>query len=130
MPKQIVKFLMVGGAGFAAELVILSLLIYQFDVDKVYARLPSWWVAITITFVLNAKFTFLVRVMDAKMFRYVFIQLLGASINLGTYTLLVLYGPLVDLPLLALACGAGIATVSNFLLCRRFVYLDEARLDP
>jgi putative flippase GtrA len=45
---------------------------------------------------------------------------LGALLNIGTYTFLVL-GPL-GRPLIAMAIGSAVATVSNFLLVRRFVY--------
>jgi putative flippase GtrA len=52
--------------------------------------------------------------------RYVVIQLFGAALNIGTYAFLVL-GPL-SRPLIAMAIGSAVATLSNFLLVRQFVY--------
>ena len=48
------------------------------------------------------------------------IQVLGAALNIGTFTVLV-PGPL-NRPLIALALGSAVATVSNFVLVRRYVY--------
>ncbi len=92
------------------------------------SRVVSFLAAITTTFLLNARFTFSASIKKAKVSRYVVIQLLGAGLNIGTYTVLVL-GPL-HRPLIAMAIGSGVATISNFLLVRQFVYhwrrTDEA----
>ena len=81
--------------------------------------------AISVAFVLNARFTFLVRVADARFIRYVCIQALSAGLNFGVYSTLVLHGPLAGRPLLSLVCGAAVATVNNFFLSRRYVYVRK-----
>lgn len=122
---QLVRFLMVGGVSFVVDAGILGLLVYQADVGYIAARLMSVLLAITVAFVLNARFTFLVRVADARFIRYVLIQTLSASLNFGVYSTLVLHGPLAGRPLLSLICGAAVATVNNFFLSRRFVYVRQ-----
>ena len=46
---------------------------------------------------------------------------MGGLINLGCYTVLI-FGPLSTWPIAALVMGSAVATVSNFLLVRKFVY--------
>ena len=123
---QLLRFLMVGGVSFAVDAGVLGLLVYQGEVGYIAARLISVALAISVAFVLNARFTFLVRVADARFIRYVFIQALGAALNFGLYSTLVLHGPLAGRPLLSLICGAAVATVNNFFLSRRYVYLHKA----
>ena len=120
---QLVRFLMVGGVSFAVDAGVLGLLVYQAEVGYIASRLISVLLAISVAFVLNARFTFLVRVADARFMRYVFIQAVSAGLNFGVYSTLVLHGPLAGRPLLSLICGAAVATVNNFFLSRRFVYV-------
>jgi putative flippase GtrA len=121
------RYLQVGFAGFIADAAVLSLLIYAMnygatDTGLVVSRVASFLAAISVTFLLNAGYTFGASVRDSSFTRYMLIQSLGAAINLGTYTVLVLYGPMNDAPLLALVVGSAAATTSNFVLVRRFVY--------
>ena len=123
--SQLVRFLMVGGVSFLVDAGVLWLLVYRFDVGYIPGRLVSVLLAISVAFVLNAKFTFLVRVADARFSRYVAIQALGATMNFSVYTVLVLAGPLAGRPLFSLMCGAAVATVNNFLFSRKFVYIPR-----
>ena len=84
------------------------------------SRLVAVAGAIITTFLLNARYTFGASIRRARLTRYVLIQVLGAALNIGTFTVLVL-GPL-NRPLIALALGSAVATVSNFVLVRRYVY--------
>ena len=118
---------MVGGVSFAVDAGVLALLVYQADVGYIASRLISVALAVSVAFVLNARFTFLVRVADARFLRYVLIQVLGAALNFGVYTTLVLHGPLAGRPLLSLICGAAVATINNFFLSRRYVYVRGER---
>lgn len=125
--REIFRYLQVGLAGFVADVSVLSLLIYAFDFGEsdtglVLSRVVSFLAAITVTFILNAGYTFGGSVRDSRFTVYVIIQCLGAAINLGTYTALVLYGPFNEAPLIALVIGSAAATTSNFILVRRFVY--------
>ncbi len=124
---QIFRYLQVGLAGFITDVGVLAFLIYGLDLGEtdtglVGSRVVSFLAAISITFLLNARYTFGVSVRHSSFTRYVVIQSLGAAINLGTYTILVLYGPFNDAPLLALMVGSAIASTTNFILVRKFVY--------
>jgi putative flippase GtrA len=92
------------------------------DTGLVGSRVASFLAAISVTFLLNAGYTFGSSVRGSSFTGYVLIQSLGAAINLGTYTVLVLYGPLNHAPLVALVIGSAAATTSNFFLVRKFVY--------
>jgi putative flippase GtrA len=125
--RQIFRYLQVGLAGFVTDIAVMVLLIYgldfgESDMGLIGSRGVSFLAAISVTFLLNAEYTFGASVRDANFGGYVFIQGLGAAINLGTYTLLVLYGPLNEAPLVALVIGSALATTSNFILVRKFVY--------
>ena len=125
--RQLFRYLQVGLAGFIADISVLALLIYgldfgQTDVGRVVSRVISFLAAITVTYILNAGYTFGASVRESNFTGYVLIQSLGAAINLGTYTLLILFGPLHEAPLVALVIGSAFATTSNFLLVRKFVY--------
>lgn len=124
---QLFRYLQVGFAGFVADVTVLALLIYGFDFGStdtglVASRVVSFLTAISVTFLLNAGYTFGSSVRGSSFTVYLVIQCLGAAINLGTYTVLILYGALNDSPLLALVIGSAAATASNFLLVRKFVY--------
>ena len=122
MLKHLSRFLQVGAVGFAIDAGILWLLIYQFGMPPVLSRSISFLVTITVTFVLNARYTFLVNVRNASMPRYVVIQLVGAGINFISYSWLVLEGPLRQRPLVALVIGSALASVHNFVMMRRYVF--------
>ena len=122
---QLARFLVVGAAGFAVDVGILAALVYGFGYGQqsaglIGSRLVAFAGAIITTFLLNARYTFGASIRRAKLTRYVLIQVLGAALNIGTFTVLVL-GPL-NRPLIALALGSAVATVSNFVLVRRYVY--------
>ena len=124
---QLARFLMVGGVSFAVDAGVLGLLVYQAGAGYIASRLISVALAVSAAFVLNARFTFLVRVADARFMRYVLIQALSAGLNIGVYSTLVLHGPLAGRPLFSLVCGAAVATVNNFFLSRRYVYLHQGQ---
>jgi putative flippase GtrA len=122
---QLARFLLVGAVGFAVDIGVLAFLLYGLGYAAesgglVGSRVVSFFAAIATTFLLNARYTFGASIRKAKLSRYVVIQLFGASLNIGTYTFLVL-GPLAR-PLIALAIGSAVATVSNFVLVRQFVF--------
>ena len=125
--RELARFLQVGLAGFGADVLTLWVLIYGIGYGEtrfglIWTRVASFVVAIAVTFVLNARYTFGSRVRDSNVVNYLVIQCLGAGLNLGTYSLLVLVGPLAERPLYCLVVGSAVATVSNFVLVRRFVY--------
>jgi len=105
----------------------MSLLVYglgygQDESALIASRSVAWLVAVSVTFFLNARFTFGASIRHARFFNYFVIQLTGAGINIGVYSGLIVFGPLVAYPLIALMIGSALATINNFLLIRRFVY--------
>ena len=60
---------------------------------------------------------------------YLFIQAVGAGINIGSFTLLMLMGPIQDRPLIAMVVGNILAVINNFLLVRTFVYRFHPEVD-
>lgn len=115
---QIVRFLLVGGCGFASDIVVFKLLFF-FDGGLILSRLGSASVAVTVTWMMNRNYTFKTAggiKPGLEYIRYVCVQSAGLVINLGTYFILVLrYGFFAERPLLALWAGGSLAIVANFL---------------
>ena len=124
--QQLLRFLLVGGLAFAIDVAVMALLVYGFAVadsqqELVVCRMIAWAVAVTVAFFANAKVTFSASIRHSRFFSYLLIQAMGGLINLGCYTVLI-FGPLSTWPIAALVMGSAVATVSNFLLVRKFVY--------
>ena len=132
--RQLGRFLLVGQAGFGVDITMMSLLIYGLefsdtDTGLIGSRVAAWVAAITLTFFLNARFTFGASIRHSRFVNYVMIQAAGAGINIGTFAALVLFGPFEQYPLIALVIGNVLATINNFLLVRKFVYRFHPDLD-
>ncbi len=133
--RQLARFLLVGGVSFGVDVGIMATLIYVLtlgdtELGLIACRTVAWAAAIVVAFVLNAKVTFGASIKHSRFMNYLFIQGVGAAINLGTYSALIL-GPLTDWPLAALIMGSALATINNFLLVRKFVYRFRPSLaDP
>ncbi len=123
------RFLNVGAIGFAIDAGVLWFLVYVVDMGVIPARVVSFVITISVTFVLNARYTFGVSVRGSSKSRYVAVQLMGAAINFFSYTVLVLTGPLAGRPLFALVIGSALASTHNFLMMRRFVF-NHRRAKP
>jgi len=120
MLRHLSRFLQVGAVGFALDAGILWALVYQAGWPPIPSRVVSFLVTIAVTFVLNARYTFAVRVRESSKSRYVLIQAVGAGINFFSYSALVLSGVLG--PLWSLVVGAALSSTHNFLMMRRFVF--------
>ena len=126
--RHLTRFLQVGAIGFAIDAGLLWLFVYPLELNPVLARGMSFIVTISVTFVLNAHYTFEVPPRESSMSHYAAVQCLGASINFLSYTWLVVYGPLGDRPLVALVVGSFLGTVNNFVLVRQFVFRPSGTL--
>ncbi len=120
MLAHLSRFLQVGAIGFTIDALLLWALVYQVGWPPILSRVISFIATISVTFVLNARYTFAVRVRESSKSRYVLIQCLGAGINFFSYTALVLGGVLG--PLWSLAVSAALSSAHNFLMMRRFVF--------
>ena len=122
MLRHLARFLQVGAVGFAIDGGLLWVLIYNFEMSPIGARVFSFMVTIAVTFLLNARYTFDVAIVESSMSRYGLVQMSGAVINFASYSGLVLYTGLVAMPLVALVVGSALAAMHNFLMMRRFVF--------
>jgi len=124
----------VGFAGFLVDIGVMSALVYGLEVadsrsEVVACRFVAWVAAITSTYFVNARFTFGASIRHSRFINYLFIQAIGAAINLGSFTLLLVWGPIQDRPLLAMVVGNVLAVINNFLLVRTFVYRYHPEVD-
>jgi len=119
--KRFLRYCIVGVAGFCTDGGLLQLGIHLFGLGVIVARVPSFTVAVLVTWYLNRGFTFR---MQSKSFQksfptYIAANAVGLAINFGTYSAGVLFSPfLAQYPLIPLAVGAGIGMVFNFFAAR------------
>lgn len=112
------RFVVVGGIGFLVDAAVLTLLVNANGWNPFYARLASFAVAVTATWLLNRRYTFAHRRRHrthTEYSRYVLVQSLGAALNFAVYALCLAGAPwLRELPILALAAGSVVAMGFNF----------------
>lgn len=131
---ELQRFGFVGGIGFAVDATVLQTLVSRAHWSPYTARILSFGLAVTVTFVLNRLWTFRhrrTRSKTAVYVRYFLVQVTGALINLLVFYLcLNLVPPLHTWPIFALAVGSAVALFFTFSASRRFVFVDRARTIP
>lgn len=124
--RQLVPFTFIGAIGFCIDGGLLVLGHDLLGLDWAVARLPSFTVAATATWLLNRRFTFAARAGSGELTEwrnYLAVNIGGALINLGTFLVLIRFAPLLhDRPVATLAISAAVALASNFLGSRHFVF--------
>lgn len=124
--SRFLRFLAIGSIGFLVDGGILGLEVHGFGVNPYLGRVPSFLVAVTVTWWLNRRHSFaqLGQFAPAHEYRrYVLVQTLGAVANLGVYA-----GAIhtsrwcAQYPLIAFAVGACVALVLNYSLARAYVF--------
>lgn len=122
---EILRFGVVGTAGFLADAGVLSLLLY-WSMPPSWARLISFPIALSVTWLANRHWTFSEgrsRRPVQQYIRYATIQIAGASLNLAIYFSLIAMGGLFKTyPVLALAAGSVSAMFVNYYLSRRLAF--------
>jgi putative flippase GtrA len=121
---RIASFSGVGVIGFGIDASILSALVHVFGWPHYAARAISFAAAVTVTWYLNRLWVFAATGDVAKEYRaYFTVQVAGATINLGTYALVIAAVPrLAQLPVLPLAVGASLALLFNYSMASRWVF--------
>lgn len=123
------RFVVVGGVGFLVDAAVLMLLVNVNGWNPFYARLLSFAVAVTATWLLNRRYTFARRRRHrthAEYSRYVLAQSLGAALNYAVFAAcLVGSQRLRELPVLALAVGSIVAMGFNFWVMQWLVFPDS-----
>ena len=124
--RQATSFILVGSLGFVVDGGILTLLNSAYDVQLLPARLVSFSVAVTVTWLLNRRRTFADRKdhrMAREWGRYAAVNGVGALMNLGIFFwLLSRFSAMQQVPLVPLAIAATVALVFNFFASRQLAF--------
>jgi putative flippase GtrA len=113
---QLVRFAVVGGAGFVINVAVYALLVHGIGVQYLAANVLAWLVAVTNNFVLNRHWTFDARHhgrAHKQAMRFLTVSLVAEAFSLLMLTLFVEGAGLEKV--LAQALAVGCATPLNFL---------------
>ncbi|MEE9251674.1 MAG: GtrA family protein [Alphaproteobacteria bacterium] len=127
--REFRAFCVVGTIGFIIDAGLVQLLVTRFGVDVVLGRVPSLLTAVTVTWLLNRRFTFRVtaRRSRAEWFKYVAVNSVGNGLNFGVYALAVqTVDFLATFPFLAVAMGSAVGLAFNFTLSKTLVFKGQA----
>jgi putative flippase GtrA len=127
------SFAFVGVIGFLVEAIVLTVLTQLAGWGPWQARIPSFLIAVLVTWVLNRTLTFPGRGMQRRSVEalaYIATMAIGSAINLTVYGLVVFYVPrLAAWPIVPLALGSVASLVFNFNSARLLVFA-RTRSDP
>ena len=120
-------FALVGTGGFLVDALCLTLLIELFSPASVsetlFLRCFGFSLGVLFTWFGNKHWTFRARKGSGSLLFYYPLMVVGAFINLGSFTLCLLWLPLaVRYPVLAIAFGTGVALLCNFASMRLLVF--------
>jgi putative flippase GtrA len=123
---RFIRFSIVGGVGFLIEAALLSYFAGVASIGVIKGRAISFPLAVAATWWLNRTLTFQSRNAPGREgFRYFLVQSLGALANLGVFYVLVTWFPsLRTSPVLPLFIAAIFGLALNFVLSRRFVFVQ------
>ena len=126
MIREFPRFLIVGSCGFLADAGILGICVHLFDFSPYWARIPSFAIAVTLTWYLNYKWAFEDKSNTRKTVnfgRYLAVQGAGISINFFVYMASLYLSPyLFETPELAIALASIAALLFNYFGLRRWVF--------
>jgi len=130
---EFMQFGIVGGSGFAVDLLLYLGLQWLTGMGHVAARALSFWGAASWNWAWNRVLTFSNRKKTAKLAQwsgFLFTSLLGFAINVGSYYVLTHYVPYFEVhKILALLTGVLLGFGFNFLTARLLVFIPyEAEL--
>ena len=130
---EFMQFGIVGGSGFAVDLLLYLGLQWLTGMGHVAARALSFWGAASWNWAWNRVLTFSNRKKTAKLAQwsgFLFTSLLGFAINVGSYYVLTQYVPFFEAhKILALFTGVLLGFGFNFLTARLLVFIPyEAEL--
>ncbi|MDD7910236.1 MULTISPECIES: GtrA family protein [Pseudovibrio] len=119
--NQFIRFCLVGATGLVVDAAVLAVLL-AFGLGPFAGRLLSIWAAMTNNWALNRAFTF--KSDAAKLpeyLRFIAVNLLGAIINYGVYSAILLSFP-ESSPFAALIIATGVAVIFNFMGSKLFAF--------
>jgi putative flippase GtrA len=124
----LLKFILVGGVGFGIDYGVLRLLVTEWGWHWALARIPSFGLAVCVTWILNRTLTFASSNRWAgESFRYLVAQSIGAAINLAVFSGIVMVSGAGTL-LVPLVVGAAAGLVSNFLMSKYVVFSERPKM--
>lgn len=123
------RFGVVGGIGFVVDASVLQSLVSMAHWSPYSARVLSFGLAVTVTFILNRLWTFRHRRISSKRTaytRYFLVQVIGALFNLAVFFVCVSLFPVLHYwPIIALAIGSIIALIFTFTASRHLVFVEH-----
>lgn len=139
--ERVIKFAFTGGVGFVVDVGLLTLFTVHFDANPYVARVFAILIAMTVTWLINRRFTFKVhdrvtetRDLVAEGGRYGLVAVGAALVNYGVYaaTLFAMPDVLIgneDLsPPIAAVVGSGVAMFFSYYGYSRFAFRHAAPL--
>jgi putative flippase GtrA len=127
---RLMAFGLVGGVGFVVDAGILQLLYSWADMNPFAARAISFPCAVTATWILNKRFTFRDRSVQATGNRYALYfvgQVLGALTNLAVFFVAMRTWPAIsNRPLIPMAAGSAVAMCFNYAWANIVVFTNRS----
>jgi len=132
--RQILAFSAVGVIAFLVDAAVLYAGI-ALGLGLEGGRVVSYLAAVTVSWALNRRYTFSAsspQPLLAQWARFAFTQLSGATLNLGTYYLLlaIAHPVVARWPVLAVAAGSLAGLSINFIVARLYVFREGRKLRP
>lgn len=127
--RRMLPFIVVGSIGFAVDATVLLILTALAGWQPLWARLVSFMGAVTVTWLINRRFTFADRralracTSANEYLRYVLTQSVGAAINFAVFGVALWVLPALRMHLLIpLALGSICALCFNYLAMLHLVF--------
>ncbi|MEE9273598.1 MAG: GtrA family protein [Robiginitomaculum sp.] len=131
---RIIGFFLVGGGGFIIHAGMVFILTSLFSFGDILSWFPAFLLAVTFTWLLNRFLTFRgmgKQTAPQEALRYFSVLAIGAAINFTVYAgVISVEIPVLSTPVIALACGAGIAFFCNYLLLRLLIFNTAKKPNP
>ncbi|MEY4985392.1 MAG: hypothetical protein RLZZ359_278 [Actinomycetota bacterium] len=122
--SQLIKFAFVGGIGFLTDSGA-TLIFFSINSDSILSRGIGFLIAVSLTFYLNARFTFSAALRGVKAVKYFLVQLLGLGINFSVYAVMIGLIGANALNVVFSIASASVAAMSwNFLASKNFVFKE------
>ena len=122
------RFGVVGAFGFCVDVSALYILMF-FGLDYFSGRVISFLLAVTFTWQLNRRFTFLIQnkfTLRQEAWRYFLASSFGGAINISIYSFVVLISnPLPFVPLIGVALGSIAGMCTNYFAAKNLVFQSK-----
>ena len=125
MNKTFLRFALIGCVGFICDICAFSLMLKTDEVSLNEARICAFYFAATVTWLGNRKVTFVSCDIPflIQWLRFIAAATVSAVPNFIVFnTILHFWNNEMLAPLLAFCCGVLVGLISNYTLCRRWVF--------